>query len=161
MGEASEKQVPRERSFTASSSVVVQAWPSTESTAMPLTKPNPMPLNSENVTWVRSTTPKRTLDSDKLLDVAQMTSDAEMFAVGKLWCREQFLKNLQRASLMGHHFGSCGIGSHRRHLHRQCADIDTDVGHRGFRCARLATQARNIDLITAVRENFRGVGVSG
>ena len=67
------------------------------------------------------------LDSDKLLDVAQMASDAEMFAVGKLWCREQFLKNLQRASLMGHHFGSCGIGSHRRHLHRQCADIDTDV----------------------------------
>ena len=85
---------------------------------------------------------QRTLDRDKLRDVAQMTGYAEIFSVGKLWRREEFLKNLQGASLMGHHFGSCGIGPHRHHLDRKCADIDAYVGHRGFRCASRAAQLR-------------------
>ena len=39
--------------------------------------------------------------------------------VGELWNGEQFLKNLQRASLMDQHFRSFGIGSDRYRLYRQ------------------------------------------
>ena len=68
--------------------------------------------------------PQSTLDRVKLRDMAEMTGHTKILDVGELWNGEQFLKNLQRASLMDQHFRSFGIGSDRYRLYRQCADVD-------------------------------------